>query len=144
MRLVVQNYDFAATVVGDAPTVDAVPVVQFRVARNLEVCMKKTDVIEVLERLKAGTKGVVAATISDCQKVIGDMENDGWIPVSERKPKKVVDERGKMIFFLGFTQEYGVRVVSYMPPVDVWNWLSLPVDVTYWMPLPVPPEEVLP
>ena len=103
--------------------------------------MKKTDVIEILERLKAGTKGVVAATISDCQKVIEDMENDGWIPVPERKPKKSVDDRGNMIFFLGFTQQYGVYVVSYMPPVDVWNWLSLLVDVTYWMPVPELPKE---
>ena len=76
-----------------------------------------------------------------CRMGMEALERTRWIPVSERKPKKVFDERGKMIFFLGFTQEYGVRVVSYMPPVDVWNWLSLPVDVTYWMPLPKPPTE---
>ena len=32
---VVQNYDFASTVVGDAPTVDAVPVVRCRECRHL-------------------------------------------------------------------------------------------------------------
>lgn len=36
--------------------------------------MNKQIVIDALERLNDGTKGVVAATISDCQKVIGDLE----------------------------------------------------------------------
>lgn len=38
--------------------------------------MKKEDVIAALERLKEGTSGVVAATISDCQRVINAMDDD--------------------------------------------------------------------
>lgn len=91
--------------------------------------MKKEDVIGALERMKEGTYGVVAATISDCQRVIGEMEDDArWIPVKERSPDIWKD-------VLVYSEFDGVSV-------DYYDGGSFGYEhVTFWMPLPEVPKE---
>lgn len=48
----------------------------------------KLRAIAALEDLKGDCTGIIAATIEDCQRVIGDIPEDGgWIPVMERLPE---------------------------------------------------------
>lgn len=90
--------------------------------------MEKQIAIAALERLKDGTSGIVAATISDCQRVIGDLPDaTGWIPVTERLPKcgeRVLATDGGFVgeFYInkcGQWQRYNVNDYSLLMALDV-------------------------
>lgn len=98
--------------------------------------MNKQTVIAALERLKDGTKGVVAATISDCQRVICAMDDDsGWISVDDRPP-----EPGVPVFL---KSQYGTRA-GYLVHRKWKNFFMIEeVDglyrggtATHWAPMP--------
>lgn len=98
--------------------------------------MNKQIVIDALERLKDGTKGVVAATISDCQRVICAMDDDsGWISVDDRPP-----EPGVPVFL---KSQYGTRA-GYLVHRKWKNFFMIEeVDgfyrggtATHWAPMP--------
>lgn len=109
--------------------------------------MNKQIVIAALERLKDGTTGVVAATISDCQRVIRELDDDlGWIPVTERKPELITRDpeteysEAVMILTSGRNVLCGVwNGVKWKAPFGFWGvWDE---EVTHWMPKPEPPKE---
>lgn len=103
--------------------------------------LNKKTVIDTLERLKGGTKGVVAETISDCQRVISAMDDDsGWIPVTERMPQEDV-----RVITLDKHGNVGIRALKRF--VGEKNHLFRPDGlapgkyITHWMPLPEIPKE---
>lgn len=123
--------------------------------------MNKQTVIAALERLKDGTKGVVAATISDCQRVISAMDDDpGWISVTERMPDEheslFARYKGTDKWFNGMFMtisdlviicaeyENGERIVKTANTTEgIWKVKDsfYPCRVTHWIPLPNPKKE---
>lgn len=101
--------------------------------------MKKSKIIAALERLKEGTSGVVAATISDCISTVKSTEDaDLWIPTAERLPdmhQRVLICREKEVG--QFLVEQG-----YLEPGGWWKVYGTRVkSVAYWTPLPEAPNE---
>lgn len=106
--------------------------------------MEKQIAIAALERLKDGTSGIVAATISDCQRVIGDLPDaTGWIPVTERLPEESCN-------CLVYTVGGYITLVPYSAVHKMFNAFDdnfpgeaadLAIGCTHWMPLPEPPKE---
>lgn len=107
--------------------------------------MKKEEAIAALERLKEGTSGVVAATISDCQRVIGELEDDaGWIPVTERLPEPETEVMvlnrsccydGRIRTRVSQSRMYLINGRPVWPLIQGWTQ-------THWMTLPEIPKEV--
>lgn len=110
--------------------------------------MNKQTVIDALERMKGGTKGVVAATISDCQRVISAMDDDsGWIPVSDRKPDLIPCKSGAEFSEVVMILTSGRKVMEAVWDGVCWTgpfgfWEAWGEKVTHWMPLPELPKEV--
>ena len=108
--------------------------------------ISKTKAIAALEELKGDSTGVIAATIEDCQKVIGEMEDDGWIPVTERLPEHdnnvlvIVTDR-----FSNIKLEHAYLLANYEHDcgwiLEMFPEIENP-GVTHWMPLPDLPKEV--
>lgn len=101
--------------------------------------ISKTKAIAALEELKGDSTGVIAATIEDCQKVIGEMvEENGWISVEEKRPKPAQYLCVVLRPILGgaYVRELHVLGSDYN---NKWNCEGL--IVTHWMPLPEPPKE---
>lgn len=104
----------------------------------------KEKAISALEELKGDSTGIIAATIEDCQRVIGDIpEDSGWVPVTERLPEEhqcvvAVCKNGKI--FVGYHWRYGPEV--YWCIVTARNSTKrITQIVTHWMPLHEPPKE---
>lgn len=101
--------------------------------------ISKTKEIAALEELKGDCTGIIAATIEDCQKVIGDMaEENGWISVTERLPENFVSVLGYMPESMPFPpvrECYMVGDAFFFPALQDTRL------VTHWMPLPEPPKE---
>ena len=101
--------------------------------------ISKTKAIAALEELKGDSTGVIAATIEDCQKVIGEMEDDGWIPVSEKRPDfaQYLCVVLRPISGGSYVRELRVLWCDYDN-----KWGCEDLIVTHWMPLPDMPKEV--
>lgn len=107
----------------------------------------KELVIAALEEYKGDCTGIIAATIEDCQRVIGEMaEDDGWIPVTERLPTEEEWLEAQNSSFLclvhipvpGGVANERMMVIPYTP----YNgWECEGVIIVHWMPLPEPPRE---
>lgn len=108
--------------------------------------ISKTKAIAALEELKGDCTGQIAMTIEDCQKVIGEMEDDGWIPVTERLPEHdnnvlvIVTDR-----FSNIKLEHAYLLANYEHDcgwiLEMFPEIENP-GVTHWMPLPDMPKEV--
>lgn len=101
----------------------------------------KKKVIATLEELKGDCTGIIAATIEDCQRVVGEMEDQQrWIS-GRRPPKEWKDENGDARNFLAVIPGTGVDIANWIEPVRCWFCMGVPCKVTHWMPLPEPPKE---
>lgn len=107
----------------------------------------KELVIARLEEYKGDSLGLIAATIEDCQRVVREMvEDDGWIPVTERLPSEEEWLEAPSCSFLcrvivavpGGVAVEQARVIPYTP---CNGWECEGVIITHWMPLPKPPRE---
>ena len=63
------------------------------------------------------------------------VNNDGWIPVSERLP-----ETGKAVLVCCDGKFHDAMVVAYIDALGLWHPISGD-HIAYWMPLPELPKE---
>lgn len=114
--------------------------------------ISKTKAIAALEELKGDCTGIIAATIEDCQKVIGEMaEENGWIPVTERLPDLIPCDAGT-----AYSEAVNVLTTGRKVITAIWDgtefigdaafWDAENEEITHWapvlLPLPEPPKEV--
>lgn len=113
----------------------------------------KELVIARLEEYKGDSLGLIAATIEDCQRVVGEMpEEDGWISVSERLPQEDLPV-GAVCEVVQVLLQYGEVSVGWCNR-DLKCWYYLPINdtrfvghgygltpVVAWKPLSEPPRE---
>lgn len=105
--------------------------------------LSKEKVIAALEELKGDSTGIIAATIEDCQKVIGDIPEDaGWIPVTERLPEKsgwylAVNNRHQIC--VHYSTEH--KLFNCHDTFTAAEAVEVCLNCTHWMSLPKLPKE---
>lgn len=109
----------------------------------------KSRAIAALEELKGDTTGIIAATIEDRQRVIGDIPEDaGWIPVTERLPENDSNKPYAERIMHNIVVNDFVSAAVYGSKVgeSVYDWWVdrrgyVVEGVTHWHPAPLPPKE---
>lgn len=90
--------------------------------------------------------GVYVKVIQDMiEQLLADLEQDekenGWIPVSERLPKKCEDVLTS-VKFTGCLGRYGTfKKIGHIDYYGKWSGDCIGGEVIAWMPLPEPYEE---